>query len=261
MDGERLTMRLSSQMPTAVRAGLAAALPGRTEQNVRVLVGDVGGGFGLKTDYYPEDLVVGWAALATGRPVKWQAQRLEEFTSATHGRDAVSRAEMALDAAGKVLAMRVRTWVNVGASPGTVAVAVPLVVGPYVLTSIYDVPLLGLHVSAVLTNQMCTGLYRGAGRPESIYIIERLFDAAARAMALDPAELRRRNMIRPEQMPYTNVMAQVYDSGRFEQVLDQCLALADWNGFVARRAASERRGRLRGRGIATFLEWTAMVVP
>jgi len=256
LDGDRLTVRLSSQMPTAVRGGLAAALPGRTAENVRVLVGDVGGGFGMKTGIYPEDVVVGWAALVTGRPVKWQAERLEEFTSAVHGRDAVSRAELALDANGRVLALRVRTWANVGACPAAVALAIPLVIGPWVITSIYDVPLISLQLTTVLTHQMATGAYRGAGRPESVYIIERLMDAAAREMRLDPAELRRRNMIRPEQMPYTNAMAQVYDSGRFEQVLDRGLALADWSGFEARRAEARRRGRLRGRGIATFLEWT-----
>ncbi|MBI5721933.1 MAG: xanthine dehydrogenase family protein [Burkholderiales bacterium] len=256
MENDRLTMRLSSQMPTGVRDGLAAGLPGRTEETVRVLVGDVGGGFGMKTGIYPEDLVVGWAALVTGRPVKWQAERLEEFTSAAHGRDAVSHAELALDAAGRVLALRVRTWANVGACPAAVSVVIPLLIGPWVITSIYDVPLVSLQLSAVLTHQMATGAYRGAGRPESIYLIERLMDAAAREMGVDPAELRRRNMVRPEQMPYTNALAQVYDSGRFEKILDRGLVLADWAGFEARRAEARARGRLRGRGIATFLEWT-----
>ena len=256
VEAGRLTMRLSSQMPTGVRDSLAAAIPGRTTENVRVLVGDVGGGFGMKTGIYPEDIVVGWAALSTGRPVKWQAERLEEFTSAVHGRDLVSRAEMALDGAGRVRALRVRSWANVGACPAAVAVVIPLVIGPWVLTSIYHVPLVDLHLSTVLTHQMATGAYRGAGRPESVYIIERLMDAAAREMGLDPAELRRRNMVRPEQMPYTNALAQVYDSGQFEKILDQGLALADWGGFGSRREASRARGRLRGRGIATFLEWT-----
>ncbi len=256
VENDRLTVRLSSQMPTGVRGGLAASLPGRTADNVRVLVGDVGGGFGMKTGIYAEDIVVGWAALATGRPVKWQAERLEEFTSAVHGRDAVSHAELALDAAGRVLALRVRTWANVGACPAAVALAIPLVIGPWVITSIYHVPLLSLHLTTVLTHQMAIGAYRGAGRPESVYIIERLMDAAAREMGLDPAELRRRNMVRPEQMPYTNPLAQVYDSGQFERILDRGLALADWSGFAARRAEALRRGRLRGRGIATFLEWT-----
>jgi len=260
LEDDRLTMRLSSQMPTGVRAGLAASLPGRTAENVRVLVGDVGGGFGMKTGIYPEDVVVGFAALATGRPVKWQADRLEEFTSAVHGRDAVSLGELALDAQGRVLALRVRSWANVGACPAAVSVAIPLVIGPWVVTSIYHVPLVSLKLTAVLTHQMATGAYRGAGRPESVYLIERLMDAAAREMGLDPAELRRRNMIRPEQMPYTNPLAQVYDCGQFERVLDQGLALAEWNGFAARREQARARGKLRGRGIATFLEWTGGMV-
>ena len=134
--------------------------------------------------------------------------------------------------------------------------AIPLVIGPWVITSIYHVPRVDLRFGAVLTHNAPSGAYRGAGRPESIYIIERLMDAAAREMGIDGAELRRRNMVRPEQMPYRNALGQTYDSGRFEQILDQGLALADWQGFEARRAASRARGRLRGRGITIFLEWT-----
>jgi aerobic carbon-monoxide dehydrogenase large subunit len=131
-----------------------------------------------------------------------------------------------------------------------------VLIGPWVSTSVYDIPQVDVHVQAVLTNRAPTGPYRGAGRPEAIYTIERLMDAAARELGLDPAELRRRNMVRPEQMPYRSAMGQTYDSGRFEALLDQGLALADWPGFGARRQASAARGRLRGRGIATFLEWT-----
>ncbi len=256
LDQGRLTLRLSSQMPTGVRAGLAATLPGCTTENVRVLVGDVGGGFGMKTGIYPEDVAVAFAALQLRRPVKWQAERLDEFLSSAHGRDVVSRAELALDAGGRVLALRVRSFANVGAYPSATGVAIQLLIGSWVSTSIYDIPTIDLHLSAVLTNTAPTGAYRGAGRPEAIYIIERLLDAAAREIGIDGAELRRRNMIRPEQMPYRNPMAQVYDCGQFERILDQGLALADWNGFAARRDASKARGRLRGRGIATFLEWT-----
>ena len=255
-DQGRLTMRLSSQMPTGVRTGLVHCLPGMSEQSVRVVVGDVGGGFGMKTGLYPEDLVVGFAATQLHRPVKWAAERLEDFLSANHGRDLRSQAELALDAEGRVLALRVSSVANVGAYVTGAGVAIALMIGPWVVTSIYDIPLIDLHQRAVLTNTAAIGAYRGAGRPESIYIIERLFDAAAREMKLDPAELRRRNMVRPEQMPYTNAMGQVYDSGQFARILDQGLVLADWDGFAARRAASEQRGVLRGRGIATFLEWT-----
>ncbi len=252
----RLTMRASSQMPTALRDGVAGMIPGLSPEKVRVLVGDVGGGFGMKTGLYAEDVAVAFAALQTKRPVKWQAERLDDFLAAGHGRDVVSRAEMALDANGRVLGLRVHTLANVGAYPAVVGIAIQVLIGPWVTTSIYDIKPIDLRITAVMTNTAPTGAYRGAGRPEAIYIIERLMDAAARALKLDPAELRRRNMIRPEQFPYTNAMGQVYDVGAFEKMLDQGLALADWNGFAARRAESKARGRLRGRGIATFLEWT-----
>jgi aerobic carbon-monoxide dehydrogenase large subunit len=256
LEAGRLTVRLSSQMPTGVRGGLVATLPNQTAESVRVLVGDVGGGFGMKTALYPEDAAVAFAATQLKRPVKWQAERLEDFLTAVHGRDLTSRAEMALDANGKVLALRVRSYTNVGACPTGAGVAIQLLIGPWVSTSIYDIEAIDLHLSAVLTHTAATGAYRGAGRPEAIYITERLFDAAARQMQIDPAELRRRNMIRPDQMPYRNAMAQTYDSGQFERILDQGLALADWNGFAKRRVQSEAQGKLRGRGIATFLEWT-----
>ena len=222
-----------------------------------MLVGDVGGGFGMKTGAYPEDLVVAYAARALKRPVRWQAERSEEFLSAYHGRDVASRAELALDADGRVLALRVKSLANVGAYATPAGVAIQLLIGPWVSTSIYDLPTIDLHFTAVLTHTAPTGPYRGAGRPEAIYLIERLMDAAAREMKMDPAALRRRNMIRPEQMPYKNAMGQTYDSGSFEKIMDQGLALADWNGFAARREESKKRGKLRGRGIATFLEWTS----
>jgi aerobic carbon-monoxide dehydrogenase large subunit len=256
VDEGRLTVRLSSQMPTGVRTGLVDTIPGLSADTVRVLVGDVGGGFGMKTGIYCEDIVVAFAAHQLKRPVKWQAERLEDFVAAVHGRDVVTQAEMALDAAGKVLALRVRSLANVGAYPSIASAAIQLMIGPWVSTSIYDIRTIDFHFTAVLTNRAPTGPYRGAGRPEAIYITERLMDAAARDMKIDGAELRRRNMVRPEQMPYKNAMGQVYDSGHFESMLDQGLALSDWNGFAARRAESAARGKLRGRGIATFLEWT-----
>ncbi len=252
----RLIVRMSNQMPTAVRDTLCATIPGLAKEDVRVLVGDVGGGFGMKNGCHPEDVVVAFAALQLKRPVKWCAQRLEEFLSAGAGRDVTSRAEMALDADGRVLALRIRSIANVGAYASGAGVMISLLIGPWVTTSIYDIRTIDLHLTAVLTNTATVAAYRGAGRPEAIYITERLMDAAARELRMDPAELRRRNMVRPEQMPYTNAMQQTYDSGRFEQILDQALALSDWNGFEARRADSAARGLLRGRGIATFLEWT-----
>jgi len=252
----RLTVRISNQMPTAVASGISGALPGLAQAQVHVLVGDVGGGFGMKTGIYPEDIAVAHAARDLKRGVRWQADRSEDFLSASHGRDTASRAELALDANGKVLAMRVHSLANMGAYATPTSVAIQLLIGPWVSTSIYDIATIDLHFIAVMTNTTPTGAYRGAGRPEAIYLTERLFDAAAREMKIDPAELRRINMIRPEQMPYQNAMGQTYDSGKFEQVQTRTLALAHWNGFAARRAETERRGLLRGRGIASFLEWT-----
>ena len=253
---DRIDIRLSSQMPTAVRNTLADEVLGIPKEKIRVTVGDVGGGFGMKTGVYPEDAVVAWASRSLKRPVKWIAERSDDFLAAVHGRDLLSTAELALDAQGKVLAMRVKSLANVGAYATATGVAIQLLIGPWVATSIYDIPVIDFDLRAVLTNRAPTGAYRGAGRPENIYIIERLMDAAAAKTGIDRTEIRRRNMIRPEQMPYRNAMGQTYDSGKFESVMDQGLALADWAGFAAREAQSRARGRLRGLGLATFLEWT-----
>jgi carbon-monoxide dehydrogenase large subunit len=254
--GGRLQVSISSQMPTGVRETLCAMVPGLGREAVRVTVGDVGGGFGMKGGMHPDEAAVACIAWLLKRPVKWVAQRLEEFTSAVHGRDVRSHAELALDADGRVLALRMSSHANIGGYASGAGAMIQLLVGAWVSTSIYDIPLIDLDLHAVLTHTAPVGAYRGAGRPEFIYIVERLMEAASRRLGLDPAELRRRNMIRPEQMPYRNPMGMVYDVGQFERMLDQGLALADWAGFDARHAASAARGRLRGRGIATFLEWT-----
>jgi carbon-monoxide dehydrogenase large subunit len=252
---DRLTLRLSSQMPSGARDTLCGALDLPTDK-IRVVVGDVGGGFGMKTGLYSEDIVVAYAARHVGRPVKWTPTRIDEFLSATHGRDIETHAELALDAQGRVLAYRIRTFANVGAYAGTTGIIIQLLIGPWVSTSIYDIHPIDFDFQAVLTHTAPTAAYRGAGRPEAIYIIERLFDTAARKLGLDPAEIRRRNLIKPEQMPYTNAMGQVYDSGKFGQILEQALALAKWDDFATREAGSKARGKLRGRGLASFLEWT-----
>ncbi|HVY15781.1 MAG TPA: xanthine dehydrogenase family protein molybdopterin-binding subunit [Rhodopila sp.] len=254
-EGNRTTLRVSSQMPSGQRDTLCATL-GLEKEEIRVVVGDVGGGFGMKTGLYPEDIVVVHAARTIGRPVKWTPARIEEFLSATHGRDIETHAELALDANGKVTGFRIRTLANVGAYGGTTGMIIQLMIGPWVSTSIYDIRTIDFAMSAVLTNTAPTAAYRGAGRPEAIYIIERLMDAAARKLGLDPAEIRRRNVIDPGLMPYKNAMGQVYDSGQFGSILEQGLQLADWDGFAAREAESKARGKLRGRGVASFLEWT-----
>jgi len=253
---DRFTIRMSTQMPSGFRDQLCKEVLDIPTDRVRVLVGDVGGGFGMKTGLYAEDAVVAFAAQRLGRPVRWAAERMEDFLAALHGRDTDSKAELALDADGKVLGLRVRTLANMGGYTRNSGVAIQLLIGPWVSTSIYDITNIDFQFTAVLTNTAPTGPYRGAGRPEAIYIIERLMDAAARKLGLDPAELRRRNMIRPEQMPYKNAMGQSYDSGSFEKIMDQALVAADWQGFAARAAQSAKAGKLRGRGIATFLEWT-----
>jgi carbon-monoxide dehydrogenase large subunit len=252
---KRLTLRASCQTPTGLRDELCDVL-GMSAKAVRVVVGDVGGGFGMKTSLYPEDVVVAFAARRLQRPVRYTAERIEEFLAASHGRDVCSKAELALDANGRILALRVASLANVGAYPTPAGVVIQLLIGPWVSTSIYDIRTIDIGIKAILTHTLPTGPYRGAGRPEAIYLIERLMDEAARVTGIDRIELRRRNMIEPSQMPYTNAMDKTYDSGRFAQVLDRALALSDWNGFEARAERSRRHGRLRGQGIATFLEWT-----
>ena len=257
---DRLTLRVSSQTPTGLRDALCDPVLGIASDKVRVLVGDVGGGFGMKTGLYPEDVVLAYCARKLNRPLKWCAERIDDLLAASHGRDVTSKAELALDASGRVLALRVLSLANLGAYATPAGVVIQLLIGPWVSTSIYDIPLIDIGIRGVLTHTSPTGAYRGAGRPEAIYIIERLMDAAARKLALDPAELRRRNLIRPSQMPYRNPMEQTYDSGNFESVMDQAMKLAHWNGFDARRAESSERARLRGRGMAAFLEWTGAEV-
>jgi carbon-monoxide dehydrogenase large subunit len=251
----RLTMRMSTQMPSGVRNSVCDAL-GLARADVRVVVGDVGGGFGMKTGVYPEDLAIAFCARALQRSIKWVADRSEEFISASHGRDLQTKAELALDASGKILALRVASLANVGAYPTGTGVTIQLLIGPWVQTSVYDIQTIDFHFKAVLTNTSPTGAYRGAGRPEAIFSMERLMDEAARQTGIDRVALRRRNFITPSQMPYKNPMGQTYDCGQFESIMDQALVLADWSGFAARAANSAQRGLLRGQGIATFLEWT-----
>jgi len=256
--GDRIVLRASSQTPTGLRDSLCTEILGIPNDKARILVGDVGGGFGMKTGIYPEDVVLAYCSRELKRPLKWNAERLEEFLAATHGRDLNTKAELALDASGRVLALRVSSLANVGAFATPAGVVIQLMIGPWVSTSIYDIPVIDIGIKAVLTHTAPTGPYRGAGRPEAIYIIERLMDAAARALQLDPAEVRRRNMLRPEQMPYKNPMDKTYDSGNFESILDQALVQADWRGFDGRHAEAARRGQWRGRGMASFLEWTGV---
>jgi carbon-monoxide dehydrogenase large subunit len=256
--GGRLHLHASSQNPAGMQATLAAVLQIPAEK-VRVTVGDVGGGFGMKTMLYAEDVVCAWAARKLGRPVRWRANRIEDFLAAGHGRDQHASAELAFDTQGRILGLRVRLQGNIGAYGYGPAAIINLAVGPKVISGVYHIPTLDLRAQAVLTNTNLVGAYRGAGRPESIFLIERLMDRAAAELNIDPAELRRRNLIPPGAMPYTTQMGETFDSGDFPAMLDKVLAAADWNGFAARREESAARGRLRGRALSTFLEWTGVV--
>jgi carbon-monoxide dehydrogenase large subunit len=258
IDGGRLRYQASSQNPSGMAQSLARIL-GLPPAQVRVTVGDVGGGFGMKTLLHPEDVVCAYAARQLGRPVRWRATRIEEFQAASHGRDQRAECELALDADGTIRGLRVRIDGNIGAFGHAPAAIIDLLVGPKVITGVYHVPALDLSARAVLTHTNVVGAYRGAGRPEAIFLIERLMDRAAAELNMDPAELRRRNLVPPTAMPYRTPMGETFDSGDFPRLLDQALAAADWAGFEARRRESAARGRLRGRAVSTFLEWTGVV--
>jgi aerobic carbon-monoxide dehydrogenase large subunit len=255
----RITLHTSCQNPAGLQNTLAEAVLKLPMEKVRVRVGDVGGGFGMKTQLYPEDVVCAWAARKLGKPVHWRASRSEEFLAGNHGRDQINQAEIAFDEKGKMLGLRVNIVGNIGAHGSGPGAVIVVAVGPKVITGVYHVPALDLRGTAVITNTNVVGAYRGAGRPEAIFLIERLMDQAAAEMKMDPAELRRRNLIQPSQMPYTTPMGEKFDSGNFPHMLDRILEHADWKGYDKRRKASAARGRLRGRAISTFLEWTGVV--
>jgi len=251
----RTALYTQNQTPTGARELLGAVLRAKPEQ-FRIIVGDIGGGFGMKTGLTPEDALVCYAARKLGRPVKWRADRGEDFLAAHMGRDQVNKARIALDAQGRILALEVDTLGNIGSVPVGSSAIIPLQLGPKVQTTVYQVPQVHYRVRAVLTHTMATGAYRGAGRPEANFLIERLLEKAAREMKLDPVEVRRRNFIRPEAFPYRTHLGDTYDGGNFSAVLDKLLAHGDWAGYPARKQASERAGRLRGRGLSVYLEWT-----
>ncbi|MGQ0664441.1 MAG: xanthine dehydrogenase family protein molybdopterin-binding subunit [Pseudomonadota bacterium] len=250
---ERFTLYAGLQAPHAIRSELAGRIFGVPENRVRVVSPDVGGAFGMKGSIFPELALVLWAAKETGRPVKWICERSEAFVGDHHARDNVSTAELALDADGKFLALSVRTTANLGAYLSTNGLHNPTNnLGG--LAGVYTTPHIYVAVSGVFSNTNPTAPYRGAGRPEASYGIERVIDVAAAEIGLDPAELRRRNLIPPAAMPYKTGLVYTYDSGEFEQHLDQVLALSDWANFEARRGESGRRARLRGRGLACVIE-------
>jgi len=256
-DGDRLIVHIGSQNPSVTRDTLADVILKMPKDKVRVLVRDIGGGFGMKVGIQPDESVAVWAAKVLKRPVKWRAERGEEFAATTAGRDQLHRASLALDKDGRILALRMEAFANIGAYPARAGVVIPLFVGPKVTTGTYDIPVVDLKLNAVITNSATIGAYRGAGRPECILNLERLMDTAARQIGMDPAELRRRNFVKPSQMPYTTAMGEKYDSGDFDLFLTKTLEAADWKGFEARKAEAAKRGKLYGRGLASYVEWTS----
>ncbi|MBU8537970.1 xanthine dehydrogenase family protein molybdopterin-binding subunit [Falsiroseomonas tokyonensis] len=248
------TLYTTSQNPHVIRLLMGAFVLHIPESKLRVVAPDVGGGFGSKIYHYAEEAIVTWAAGKVKRPVKWTCERSESFVSDAHGRDHVSTAELALDEQGKILGLKVHTLANMGAYLSTFAPCVPTYLYATLLSGVYSTPVIYAEVKAVFTNTVPVDAYRGAGRPEATYLLERLMDVAAAEAGIDKVEFRRRNFIRPDQFPYQTPVALQYDSGNYHATLDACLETAGWAGFEARRAEAKARGKLRGIGISTYVE-------
>jgi len=244
----RYTLCSSAQFPYQVRE-IVSGILGIPELNLRVVAMDVGGAFGMKSQVYPEEALVLWATRRLKRPVKWTAERSESLASDMHGRHQITEAEIALNAQGRVLALRVAVAIDLGAYLGYSAGVAPLNAA-ISYTNTYDLPFIHAVVRATFTNTCLIGPYRGTAKPEATFVIERLIDKAAREMGIDQVEMRRRNLIPSSAMPYQTPGGYLFDSGDFEHVLDKALQLADWDGFQARRAQSERQGLSRGIGLA-----------
>ncbi len=248
------TLYTTSQNPHITRLLLAAFVMQIPEHKLRVVSPDVGGGFGSKIPHYPEEALVTWAAKKVGRPVKWTAERSESFLSDAHGRDHVTRAELALDADGKFLALRVHTTANIGAYLSTFGALSTTYLYAPVLSGQYTIGAIHCGVTIVFTNTAPIDAERGAGRPEATYLLERLVENAARETGIDPVEIRRRNFIPPDDFPYQTPVVVSYDSGDYGASLDEALKLADVAGFGARNAEAKSRGKLRGIGFSTYIE-------
>jgi aerobic carbon-monoxide dehydrogenase large subunit len=241
-----------------IRLLIASAVLPVPEHKFRVVAPDVGGGFGTKGSLYAEQALVTWAAGKLGRPVKWRAERAEGFASDNQARDHLTRAELALDKDGKFLALRVATLANLGAYLSSFAPAIPTYCYGPLLAGTYTTPAIYVEVKGVFTNTVPVDAYRGAGRPEACYVVERLVDTAARELRIDPAELRRRNFIPRDAYPYQTPVALIYDSGDYFNTLDMALKAADYAGFEQRRQEAARHGKLRGIGLAAYIEACAM---
>ncbi len=251
---EEVTLWLTSQNPHVIRLLLGAFVLGIPEHKLRVISGDVGGGFGSKIFLYPEEVAVTWAAKRLGRPVKWTAERRESYDTDAHGRDHVTEAEMATDASGKITGLRVTTTANMGAFLSTFAPLIPTFLYGTLLSGVYEIPNIWCEVTGVFTNSTPVDALRGAGRPEATYLMERLVDLSAQARGIDPAEFRRKNFIPADKFPYQTPVAFMYDSGNYGPALDRVLQMADYKQARAEQAKARAAGRLRGIGLSTYIE-------
>jgi aerobic carbon-monoxide dehydrogenase large subunit len=251
----RYTLWCPTQNVHTVRAHVATVL-GVPEPSLRIVSTDVGGGFGTRGYAYPEHAALLWGARKLGQPLRWLADRSESILAEVHGRDNLTVAELALDAEHRFMALRIRTLANVGAYISSFGAAVPAMSGVRAPTGVYAIPVLDHEVKMMFTNTTPVDAYRGAGRPEMGYLLERLVDRAARELGLDPVELRLKNLIPPERMPYANPAGYTYDCGHFAKMLSGALEFADWEGFPARKRAAEARGLRYGRGLACYVEIT-----
>ncbi|HZD05453.1 MAG TPA: xanthine dehydrogenase family protein molybdopterin-binding subunit, partial [Longimicrobiales bacterium] len=250
--GERYTLYKTSQNPHVDRLILCAFVLQIPEHRLRVISPDVGGGFGSKIPEYPEDVICLWASKRVGRPVKWTAQRSESFMTDTHGRDHMTTVELALDAEGRFLGLRSRTYANLGAYLSLFGSVTPTYLHGPLFAGPYTTPAIWVNVKGVFTHSAPTDAERGAGRPETTYQLERIVDVAARELGMDRVEIRRKNLIR--EFPYQTPVALQYDSGDYDATLDLALEKSGWSTFEERRAEAARRGRLRGIGLSTFVE-------
>jgi carbon-monoxide dehydrogenase large subunit len=257
-DKDQLILYCGNQAPHLSRKLLATTF-GVPQDRLRIVVGDIGGGFGAKIVPYREDILVLFAARRLGRPVHWRADRSESFLSDTHGRDQQATAKLGLDHDGRIVAYHADVLGNMGAYLSPFGSPIATTTGHRVICGVYDIPQIYLRFRCVITNSVPTGPYRGAGRPEVIYRLERLLDAAAQTLGIDPAEIRRRNLIRHDQIPYRNATGWTYDSGDFAALLDRALRESDWSGFPKRRDRSSKEGKLRGRGLACHIDTTSGV--
>jgi aerobic carbon-monoxide dehydrogenase large subunit len=253
----RYTLHTSTQNVHGVRQTLAHHILHVPESRIRVVARDVGGGFGMKGNVYPEEAIVTWAARHVGRPVKWIPTRSEALVGDYAGRDQRVTAELALDAEGRFLALRWTGSHNVGAYIEG-AGAIPIIFSLKLAPTVYDIGAVTVTSSLVFTNTAPTVPYRGAGRPEAVYIMERLVDRAAREMKIDPAELRKRNLVHPDAFPFQTRTGWTYDSGNYAAALEKCQRLADWDGYAARHMASKAAGKCRGRSITYYVDNTGV---